>query len=146
MKHTNVGGSTISDGSHERDYSISLIKLDDFLTEHEPNIGLIKIDVEGHEKNVINGCLETLKKNRPIIIMELKNFQNEGEPELVKKLKSIGYLKFYEIEKKFKLNKFENNKFLAFLDKTINLFFKNPTIMKEIKDFKKKEYQNIIII
>ena len=30
--------------------------------------------------------------------MELKNFHNESEPNVVKKLKSLGYSKFFEVE------------------------------------------------
>ena len=39
---------------------IKMKKLDEIKIENK--IGLIKIDVEGHEKNVIQGGLETLKK------------------------------------------------------------------------------------
>ena len=62
LKHTNIGGSSISEGNHIRDHSIKLLKLDDFLKNNIIEIGLIKIDVEGHEENVINGCIELLKK------------------------------------------------------------------------------------
>ena len=39
---------------------IQVCKLDDFELE---NIGLLKIDVEGHEKCVLEGALETLKNS-----------------------------------------------------------------------------------
>ena len=146
LKHTNIGGSSISEGNHIRDHSIKLFKLDDFLKDNIIEIGLIKIDVEGHEENVINGCIELLKKNKPIIIMELKNFHKESEPNVVKKLKSLGYSKFFEVERSLIFNANKNSLFLSILDRLINLFYKNPIQMKEIKFFKKKEYQNIIII
>lgn len=146
LKHTNIGGSSISKGQHERDYPIKLIKLDDFLDYNLNEIGLIKIDVEGHEENVINGCIQLLKKNKPIIIMELKNFNGEPEPKLIKKLKSIGYNNFFELEKKIKFDTLKSSLYLSILDKLINLFFKNPVQMKKIKFFRKKEYQNLIII
>jgi len=35
-----------------------------------PKIDLIKIDVEGHEKFVVRGLLDTIKKHQPVITME----------------------------------------------------------------------------
>lgn len=146
LKHTNIGGSSISDGKHERDVAIKLIKLDDFFKDYSKKIGLVKIDAEGHESKVINGSLNILKINKPIILMELRNYQNDSEPDVIKKLKSIGYDKFFELENKIKFDKLQNNIFLSFIDKIINLVFENQVVMKEIKLYKKKEYQNIIII
>ena len=34
------------------------------------NISMIKIDVEGHENSVLNGGIETIKRNQPIIFIE----------------------------------------------------------------------------
>lgn len=78
--------------------------------------------------------------------MELKNKNNKIEPRIIKKLKLIGYSHFFELENKIKLNKFENNFFLSTLDKLISIFLKNPILLKEIKKFKKKEYQNIVVL
>ena len=64
------------------------------------NIGLIKIDVEGFEKEVLLGGLETLVKNKfpPIIFESWGDWkENEGVPakqirnELLDTLKKIGY-------------------------------------------------------
>ena len=37
----------------------------------------MKIDVEGHELEVLEGALETLKKNRPMLILEATRKQEE---------------------------------------------------------------------
>lgn len=42
---------------------------------------LIKIDVEGYEYFVIQGALETIKKYRPVIILEEKNFNSLDRPK-----------------------------------------------------------------
>jgi FkbM family methyltransferase len=64
------------------------------------NIGLMKIDVEGFEKNVLEGAQETLKRNGyPKILFESwKESQNkDGKPaidlrsDLFEYIKSIGY-------------------------------------------------------
>lgn len=38
----------------------------------EDDIKLVKIDVEGFEKNVIEGCMETLGKHKPYIMIEIQ--------------------------------------------------------------------------
>lgn len=64
------------------------------------NIGLIKIDVEGFEKNVLEGAQETLRRsNYPLILFEAwrESRDNEGLPatrlkkELFEYIASIGY-------------------------------------------------------
>lgn len=76
------------------------------------NIGFIKIDVEGHEKNVLEGALETLKNNTyPPIIFESwdENQEKNGYPaiqlrnELFQFLSNLGY----------KINKLSHDMFLA---------------------------------
>lgn len=59
------------------------------------NVRLIKIDVEGMEKEVIEGCMETIVKNSfPIIIFEAWSykewFQNKRQ-ELYSMLENMGY-------------------------------------------------------
>ena len=48
---------------------VQVHKLDDY---NFFDVDLIKIDVEGHEINVINGALDTLKKNKPILLVEIE--------------------------------------------------------------------------
>ena len=61
------------------------------------NIGLIKIDVEGHELQALKGMKNLLKKNKPVILFE----QNRGifkQTSLeVDFMKSIGYKFLYEL-------------------------------------------------
>ncbi len=69
---------------------IPIKKLDDF---NFTKIDFIKIDVEGYEEFVIQGGLETLKKNRPLIIIEQKSGSDRYGLEkygAIKQLESIG--------------------------------------------------------
>ncbi len=69
---------------------IPIKKLDDF---NFTKIDFIKIDVEGYEEFVIQGGLETLKKNRPLIIIEQKTGSDRYGLEkygAIKQLESIG--------------------------------------------------------
>lgn len=60
---TNFGGLNLGKGGEK----ISIKTLDSFNFD---NIGFIKIDVEGAEKLVILGAIQTLKRNRPIVLYE----------------------------------------------------------------------------
>ena len=71
-------------------YDVKLNKLDMFELE---NVSLIKIDVEGFELKVILGALSTIKRCKPIIIVEISN-QNTSK-KLIQILKKIGYNIYY---------------------------------------------------
>ncbi len=51
----------------------------------ENRVDLIKIDVEGHEPFVLRGAIETIKKYRPVIFIELKSAEGD------KILRNLGY-------------------------------------------------------
>ena len=68
--------------------AIELQRLDDqpFVREHP--IDLIKIDVEGHELEVLNGGLETIRQHKPVLIIE----HNETQAaEIGRLLLGLGY-------------------------------------------------------
>lgn len=63
--------ATISKGNKETGH-LQLVKGDDFLeSQHLPPLTLVKIDVEGFEKNVLSGLRETLAKDRPVLVTEI---------------------------------------------------------------------------
>ena len=61
-----------------RSIKIGTITLDSFLAKQEEEFNnynmIIKLDVEGHEMNVLKGGLELIKKHSPIIIIEFSKF------------------------------------------------------------------------
>ena len=78
-KKDNYGGKglfQISDNNDQRFGEIDihnkciLKKLDDYNLE---NVGLIKVDVEGHELSILKGSMQTIKNNLPIIFIEIWN-------------------------------------------------------------------------
>lgn len=94
---TNKGATTIcsskinSTGSKcslntDKSRPIEIRTLDSF---HFQNIGLIKIDVEGHELEVLKGAQQTLANSRPIIIIEIWN--NENKQSRIDYLKDLNY-------------------------------------------------------
>ena len=96
-------------------------KLDDI--EIGNKIGLIKIDVEGHERNVLQGGIETVKNNKPVLLVEIEERHTKIPiTETINFIKSIGYKGFIskennllEIDKVSNLKK-ENNFFFLPLD------------------------------
>ncbi|WP_027348867.1 FkbM family methyltransferase [Halotalea alkalilenta] len=76
----NLGGSRLSkeESNNYAEERTFLIRGDDFVHAHAiENIDLMKIDVEGHEKQVLEGLKESIEVNRPIIIMEYLNPQDD---------------------------------------------------------------------
>ncbi|OQY71301.1 MAG: hypothetical protein B6D44_13245 [Ignavibacteriales bacterium UTCHB2] len=80
---------------------IQVRKLDDYIDENKiKSIDLLKIDVEGHEYKVINGCIESLKKGIiKTIQFEYNNYWLKSGAKLLEMLKfleSYNY-KFYRL-------------------------------------------------
>jgi FkbM family methyltransferase len=74
------------------------IRLDEYLDAAEfPDVGFIKIDIEGHELQAIKGCEKLMRASTPMIAFELlrEDFSRAEETQLL--LKSWGYKYFYEV-------------------------------------------------
>ena len=71
IKRDNINAGASHIDSENGNVTINLNRLDNLLFKNP--IGFMKIDVEGHEIEVINGAKETILKNKPIIIIEIKN-------------------------------------------------------------------------
>ena len=78
---------------------VKMKKLDDI--EINNQIGFIKIDVEGHEKNVIKGGLKTIKNNKPILLVEIEE-KHTKEPieDTINFMKTCNYNAYVYIDKK----------------------------------------------
>jgi len=88
-------------------HSVEKIKIaqgDAFLSEHPvETIGLIKIDVEGFEKDVIEGLRTTISRQKPIVVLELNHwclnvFQRISVPDFLDFLRSV-FPFLYAVEK-----------------------------------------------
>ena len=71
--------------------NIQCRKLDSLNLE---NIGLIKIDVEGFEIEVLKGARETLLKNKPAMIIENESVHTEDTNQLFLIMTELGYEKY----------------------------------------------------
>jgi len=63
------------------------------------NIGTIKIDTEGFELHVLKGAVETLKREKPRLILEIHNPLFDNETNIKRFLMSLGYKNFRKIWK-----------------------------------------------
>lgn len=65
----NIGGTTIGETLDDSG-NIKMMRLDDLQIKEK--IGFIKIDTEGFELKVLKGCKELIKRDQPIIYVEVK--------------------------------------------------------------------------
>ena len=98
VKKTNIGASSVSKKSGNNSQEIELKSLDSLLIKER--IKLIKIDVEGHEYQVLSGAKNLILENQPIILFEQHNsdFVN-GESKVVDLLIEYGYSKFATVRR-----------------------------------------------
>lgn len=138
VNETNVGMTKVLDDGGDT----KIVTLDSIL-ENENNISLIKLDVEGYEKNALLGLTKTLSLQSPILVTELENQELFNEFEKI--ISPLGY-------KTDKVNyartptyiwvKEENNYDFIYLIPSYNRFEKAKNLVNQIKTFK----QNSLII
>ena len=84
----NYGGTTFNpdDDLKGEGVNVACERLDDIYTGI-PSI--IKIDVEGHELQVLKGATDTIKKHKPALLVEIHGFSEDNEVHTY--IKSLGY-------------------------------------------------------
>lgn len=97
----NVGASSLTDrpGLRPSQHQVIELRTLDSIEEIQAlPIGLIKIDVEGHELAVLEGGKELIKRNRPLILFEQHpvDFEN-GDSPVMERLRGMGYEKFVSV-------------------------------------------------
>lgn len=77
--------------------------LDSLLSSETGTVSLIKMDVEGHEKEVLLGAKDVIRNNKPVIFIEILPYTTTGT-ETRDLLKKYGYVVY----------RFRNNDYIAF--------------------------------
>jgi FkbM family methyltransferase len=54
-----------------RTYKVPMVTIDEFVKANNLNLGLIKLDVEGAESDVIEGAIETIKRDKPLLLISI---------------------------------------------------------------------------
>jgi FkbM family methyltransferase len=81
--------------SYHGTVEVPMTTIDAFCREQGLNPGLVKIDVETHEPDVLAGALDTIRDARPWIVCELLNADNVPE-KLMVRLEEAGY-RYYQL-------------------------------------------------
>jgi FkbM family methyltransferase len=147
VNSSNIGGSRIIQEKNKLDSNnfieILVKRADELDALKEANIGLIKIDVEGHEINALKGAHEIIIKNKPIIIFEQHASEiYDGTSAVISYLESLGY-DFYEIKKRFDFGEGFLNRFARLL---LTKIFGSRLSIVQADKFKEKYYDMIVAI
>jgi FkbM family methyltransferase len=102
----NFGGVSMLSSMYRSDMAniVDVITLDSFGLN---KLDLLKIDVEGMEKEVLDGGTLTILHCRPIIYVE--NDREDKSEELVQKIRQLGYRLFWHCPPLYRPNNFFNN-------------------------------------
>ena len=88
--------NTLSSFERIEAQTVQTRRLDHLAHSH---VGLIKIDVEGHEEAVIDGAASIVQRDRPILMVELNDRFNPGiVARVTKRLRSMGYAAYQLID------------------------------------------------
>lgn len=55
----------------EKDRTVRIVRLDDYVKQNNIVLGVIKTDLEGFEMHFLRGVLESIKKYRPIMVISI---------------------------------------------------------------------------
>lgn len=81
--------SYILNNGSEKKVELNLTTLDDFVKENNIKVGLIKVDIEGAEQNFIKGAINTIKTQKPSMVISCYHTASDFF-NLKKMIESIG--------------------------------------------------------
>lgn len=92
---TNASMVNVSDNSNAQEVKAAITKLDSYVAKGNPPPDIIKCDVEGAEKLVLDGGIETIRKHKPVLFFELLRKWsakfNYHPNEVIGTLRDLGY-------------------------------------------------------
>jgi len=111
-------GSFISENQKNKLYGkVKIVKGDEYFVKlGVKKVNIVKIDVEGYEKYVLLGLKDTIKKHRPVVIMEFSRKTAQTFSD---------FNEFKSLMKDYRIRKIVTNRPLA--------FFNRPCIITEFK-------------
>lgn len=145
---SNIGGSKIISNkeyslNNKNVFSLDVICADELEDLKNVKIGLIKIDVEGHELKTLYGCERLIKKNKPIILFEqMKKEINNNSSEVINYLENLDYC-FYKYNESFY---FGENILLKLFSLFLRSLFGYKFLLQKTSKFQKKHYDLIISV
>lgn len=75
-------------------------------------VGFIKVDVEGHEEEVVDGALQVIRRDHPVLLIEIEERHRPGAlPRILGRLSKEGYSAFFLHEGRIcSITTFDQNK------------------------------------
>lgn len=72
VDQSNTGGGKVSSERSDHTISVAVAKLDDLISQRNVReVGILKIDVEGFEQEVLRGASAVLERDRPVLYLEV---------------------------------------------------------------------------
>lgn len=106
-----MGKATIHNKNNFENYEnfeIQTKKIDELNFDNK--ISFIKIDVEGHELEVIEGAINTIKRDKPVLLVEIeKQYTKKEVAESINFINSLGYKSYFFNKKDLKSTTELNN-------------------------------------
>ena len=106
-----MGKATIHNENNFENYEnfeIQAKKIDELSFDNK--ISFIKIDVEGHELEVIEGAKNTIKRDKPVLLVEIeKQYTKKEVAESINFINSLGYKSYFFNKKDLKSTTELNN-------------------------------------
>ena len=106
-----MGKATIHNENNFENYEnfeIQTKKIDELNFDNK--ISFIKIDVEGHELEVIEGAINTIKRDKPVLLVEIeKQYTKKEVAESINFINSLGYKSYFFNKKDLKSTTELNN-------------------------------------
>lgn len=106
-----MGKATIHNENNFANYEnfeIQTKKIDELSFDNK--ISFIKIDVEGHELEVIEGAINTIKRDKPVLLVEIeKQYTKKEVGESINFINSLGYKSYFFNKKDLKSTTELNN-------------------------------------
>ena len=88
----NVGDAHLNAYTDINNNEVDVKRLDDY---NFSNVGVLKIDVQGYEPKVLDGAIDTIKRNKPVIFIEVEDAQLQvygyQKEDVFDRLTKLGY-------------------------------------------------------
>lgn len=148
---TNMGGGQLwperPDASRSFTVPVKVQKLDDLPELADHPIGLVKIDVEGHELRVLKGAATLIARSRPVVLFEQHAHEaNGGSSDVVEWLKAQGYEAFFEVRSLPSLPRTWKFRGRLTLNGVLRLFFGERKKVVPVMRFEEIFYPMVIAI
>lgn len=144
---SNIGASCIISKENDQNefttFEIETKTLDAITAEIDSTISLLKIDIEGHELQALQGAIKTIKKHKPVILFEQQPEDiKHGSSASVDLLRSYDY-GFYTCKSKYYLG----NSFASKLFSLVLVYiFGESKIFQKTEIFRNEFYDMIVAI